>query len=109
MVMPSLCTRCSRIPTRTLKGTVVKNARTCRAVSFRELNLCQSKAIPGASTWQHLHARLALLSEFQLGNLFRVPFIRAVGKPQRANIGPRGGEKSILRNARAPMRLNTSV
>ena len=56
--------------------------------------------------WWRLRTWLAPLSQFQLGNRFRVHFIRAIGQSQGTNVGPRTGEKGILRNAGGTVRLS---
>src|SRR5580700_11574090 len=48
-------------------------------------------------------------SQLPLGNRLRVHFIRPVGQSQRANHRPSAGEKCVLRNSGASMRLNRAV
>ena len=47
--------------------------------------------------------------QFQLGDRFRMHFIRTIRQSQRADIRPGAGQECVVGNARATERLNGTI
>src|SRR3984957_14709068 len=101
IVMPSRCTRWSRIPSKLLNGTLVNESRSCRRVISCQPILSANLVTQGL--------RHTPLPEFQLRDSFGVHFVRTIGQTQCANIRPGASQKSILRDARTSVSLNRAV